>query len=175
MRARPKESEYGSYYGRYIALIPETEILPVLRKQLAEISELAAAVPAPREGYRYAEGKWSIREVVGHIIDVERVFAYRAFCIGRGDRASFPSFDENEYIAAGNYHSRTVPDLISELLLVRKSNLAFLEHLPEADWLRVGRASDNPFTANALSFIMAGHLRHHLNILQTKYGVESGN
>jgi hypothetical protein len=171
MASRPRDTDYASYYSRYVNLVPGTDVLSVLRTQIVEFAKLAAAVSHEREGFRYAEGKWSIREVIGHLIDGERVFGFRAFCFSRGEQAHLPSFDENEYVAASRSDDRTLADLIAELTLVRQSNLAVLEHLAENDWERRGTASDNPVTVLALAFMMAGHVRHHLDILRIRYGI----
>jgi len=128
-------------------------------------------VPADREGHRYAEGKWSIRQVLGHLVDAERVFGYRAFCFSRGERAALPSFDENEYVRAARSDATPLGDLVDELALVRESNLVVLRRLEPLEWARVGAASGQPVTVRALAFIMAGHPRHHVHVLRERYGV----
>jgi hypothetical protein len=168
---RPREDEYAPFYARYVALVPETDILAVLAHQVEEIRRLAASVPAERETYRYAEGKWSVREVLGHLIDGERVFGYRAFCISRGETAPLPAFDENQYVAAARSHTTPLRELVDELALVRRSNLAALRRLEPEHWQRFGTASGKPVTARALAWVMAGHPRHHLNILRERYGL----
>jgi hypothetical protein len=168
---RPTETEYAPFYAGYVTLVPETDILGVLAGQAAEIRRLAASVPAGRESHRYAEGKWSIRQVLGHLVDAERVFGYRAFCISRGEQAALPSFDENEYVRAARSDATPLRDLADELALVRESNLVVLRRLEPAEWVRVGTASGKPVTVRALAFIMAGHPRHHVRILGERYGV----
>ena len=121
---RPRETEYAPFYAGYVALVPETEILAVLEGQVDEVLALAARVPPEKEGHRYAEGKWSIRQVVGHLVDAERVFGYRAFCFSRGEAAPLPSFDENAYVAAARSDRWPLRELAEELALVRRSNLA---------------------------------------------------
>jgi hypothetical protein len=169
--ARPGEGEYAPFYAGYVALVPETDILSVLERQAAELRELAASVPADRETFRYAEGKWSIREVMGHLIDGERVFGYRAFCISRGEKAGLPSFDENEYVAGARSNAVPLRELADELVLVRASNLAFLRRLEPREWERTGTASGKPVTVRALAWVMAGHPRHHVRILRERYGL----
>jgi len=170
MASRPRDTDYAAFFAAYVNLVPESDVLSALKAQVVQLSDLAATVPANREGYRYAAEKWSVREVFGHLIDAERVFGYRAFCISRGERASLPGFEENEYVAASRYDGRALADLVAEFALVRKANLTCLEHLTGGDWERRGTANDNPVTVLALAFIMAGHVRHHMNILRTKYG-----
>jgi uncharacterized damage-inducible protein DinB len=168
---RPRDGEYAPFYAPYVALVPETDILGVLEQQVEEIRRLAASVPAERETHRYADGKWSIREVLGHLVDGERVFGYRAFCISRGERAGLPSFDENQYVAATRYDAIPLRELADDLALVRRSNLAVLRRLAPPDWTRVGTTSGNAVTVRALAWVMAGHPRHHLDILRERYGV----
>ena len=168
---RPTDAEYAPFYAGYVKLVPETDILGVLAGQAAEIRRLVASVPAEKEGHRYAEGKWSIRQVLGHLVDAERVFGYRAFCFSRGERAALPSFDENEYVRAARSDATPLGDLVDELALVRESNLVVLRRLEPLEWARVGTASGHPVTVRALAFIMAGHPRHHVLVLRQRYGV----
>jgi DinB superfamily len=168
---RPREREYAPFYAAYVALVPETDILGVLERQADEIRQLAASVRAEREIHRYAEGKWSVREVLGHIVDGERVFGHRAFCISRGETAALPSFDESQYAAAARCQAIPLSELSEELALVRRSNLAVLRRLEPREWERVGTASGKPVSVRALAWVMAGHPRHHVNILHERYGL----
>src|SRR6266478_7887300 len=166
---QPHESEYAPYYHGYISLVSEAEILPVLRSQLDALDVLLGRVTPERETYRYAEGKWSIREIAGHLIDGERVFGYRAFAIARGDRNNMPGFDQNEYISTSPYGRIDLEDLLSEFRLVRLSNIAMLRTLDDESWMRIGTANDNQVSVRALAFIMAGHVRHHMGVLRETY------
>src|SRR5712692_5651176 len=166
---RPLESEYAPYYQSYIARVTEAEILPVLRSQLDELDVLLGRVTPDRETYAYAEGKWSIRELAGHLIDAERVFGYRAFCIARGESRNLPAFDEKEYMLSAPYNQIELDDLLSELRLVRLSNLAMLRSLDEQAWMRIGTANDAQVSVRAIAFIMAGHVRHHMGVLRERY------
>lgn len=168
---RPREDEYAPFYARYVALVPETDILGVLERQAEEIRRLVASVPAERETHRYAEGKWSVRGVLGHLVDGERVFGYRALCISRGETAPLPSFDENRYVAAARSDGIPLRELADELALVRRSNLVVLRRLEPSEWRRVGTASGHPISVQALAWVMAGHPRHHVNILRERYGI----
>jgi hypothetical protein len=172
--SRPSDTEYASYYARYVSLVPDVDILKSLEAQLVEAGRIVAAVSSERERFRYGEGKWSIREVYGHIIDAERVFAYRAFCFSRGESASLPSFDEKAYVAHSRYDERTLRNLHEEFTVLRKANLAFLRWCSEASWLQQGVASNNQVSVRALAFIMVGHARHHFNVLRDRYGVVPG-
>jgi hypothetical protein len=174
MTGKPKETEYAAYFSRYVSLVPEPDVKSVLDHQLEDLHRLVAAVPADREKFRYAEGKWSIREVIGHLIDAERVFGYRAFCISRGETASLPRFDENAYVERSHYDERSLADLLFEFETVRKANLAFFRHLDQPAWENLGTASNHPVSVRAIAFIMVGHVRHHGSVLQERYAVSSG-
>jgi hypothetical protein len=168
---RPRETEFAPFYAGYVSLVPEGEVLGVLEAQPGEVSRLAASVPQTRETHRYAAGKWSIREVLGHITDGERVFGYRAFCISRGDQTSLPAFDEGEYVKTSRFDTRSLGELARDFAAIREANLTVLRRLPEADWERAGTANAKRVSVRALAYIMAGHVRHHLGILRDRYGV----
>jgi hypothetical protein len=168
---RPLETEYAPSFQGYVAHVTEDEILPVLRSQIDELDLLFDRVTPERETYRYAEGKWSIREVVGHLIDGERVFGYRALCVARGETQNLPGFDENEYMLAAPYDRIELEDLLREFRLVRLSNIAMLRNFDEAAWTRTGTANGALISVRALAFIMAGHVRHHMGVLRDRYQI----
>jgi hypothetical protein len=174
MIAHPTENEYAPYYGKYVSLITESDLLPVLHAQVDELKRIAAAVSPDREQYRYAPGKWSIREVAGHVIDGERVFGYRAFALSRGEIAPLPSFDENQYVARSRYNEYILSDLCDEFAAIRRSNIAYLERLDDDELKRMGTVSGKQASARAVVYIMAGHVRHHLNGLLSSYGLSAG-
>lgn len=169
--ARPASTEYAPYYDRYVQQVPDGDVVALLRAQLGETLALLRAVPEARADHRYAEGKWSVREVVGHVADAERVFAYRLLRIARGDRTPLPGFDENAWMSQAPFEGRTLASLVAELETVRAATLTLVESLDEVALAREGRASDNPVTARALAWIIAGHERHHVTILRERYGV----
>ncbi len=171
MHSKPDVNEYAPSYSGYVSRVPEPDVLAVLEQQIGDLRRLASAVPPDRERFRYASGKWSIREVFGHLIDAERVFGYRAFCISRGERASLPAFDENDYVKESGSDEQTLGDLMDEFAAVRKANLVALRRTNPERWARVGTANNHPISVRALAFIMAGHVRHHDHILRTHYGV----
>jgi len=166
---RPTETEYASYYQSYVNQVSETDIMAVLRSEIDDLDVLLNRVPAEKETYAYAEGKWTIREIIGHLIDGERVFGYRALCIARGEKQNLPGFEQDDYLRTSPYNRVELEELLSELRLVRLSNIAMFRTLDEEAWNRVGLANNNEVTVRALAFIMAGHLRHHMKVLRERY------
>jgi hypothetical protein len=172
--SRPHPSEYDAYVEEYVSEVPEAEILPVLAAQPEEVRRALAAVGEERAGFRYAAGKWSIREVVGHLADAERLFAYRALCFARGDGQSLPGFDENGYVAEARFDRLPFGELIDEFGTLRQGTLHLLRHLPAEAWPRGGTANGRAITVRALAYVMAGHVRHHLKVLRDRYRVGAG-
>lgn len=168
---RPSPAEYSAYFERYISLVTETDILGALAGQVDTVQSALRSLSDERAGFRYAPGKWSVREVLGHIIDTERVFGYRAMCIARGEAASLPGFDENRYEAAAEHDRYTLTELVDEFSALRCSHVLMFRRLDTAAWERIGRANENPASPRALAFLMVGHVRHHGNILTQRYGV----
>jgi len=166
---RPAPDEYASYYQRYIDQVTDGDVLGILRRQVDETAALLAGVSERDAGFRYAEGKWSIREVVGHIADVERIFVYRALSFARGERAALPGFEENDYVANAKFGGRPLADLVAEFRAVRAATVAFFAGLDAEELARRGRANDNPYSVRSLAFIIAGHERHHATILAERY------
>jgi hypothetical protein len=142
-----------------------------LERQIAEIRQRAAVVPAERETFRYAPGKWSIREIVGHLNDAERVFGYRAFCISRGERKPLPGFDEQRYVAEADSNRQPLAALVEEFAALRAAKLVLFRRLDPRAFKQIGTANDAPISVRALAFILAGHVRHHLGVLQLRYGI----
>ena len=169
--SRPNADEYDVAYERYVSRVPETDILSALERQPAELAAVLASVPPEREEYRYAPGKWTIRGVVGHVLDAERVFGYRALCVARGDKTSLPGFEENDYAANSGSDRRTLASLAAEFTSLRASHVLMLRYVDDASWVSVGSANALPVTPRALSYILVGHVRHHVAVLREKYGV----
>jgi hypothetical protein len=167
--ARPAKNEYAEYYETYVSVVEETDIVSALENQLAEIENLFAGIPEEKGAYAYADGKWTIKQLAGHLIDGERIFAYRALRIARADRTPLPGFEQDGYIAHGDFDNRTLADLIEEFTLLRKANNILFKNLPADAWSRTGTASDAEVSVLALAYIMVGHVRHHLNILKNRY------
>lgn len=168
---RPTEAEYAPFYGRYLALVPEDGLLGVLEGQPAWLRDVLAGVSAERETHRYAPGKWSVRQVVGHVGDVERVLGHRAFCISRGETAPLPGFDENAYVARSTYADRPLARLVDDFARAREANLAVFRQLDDEAWRCRGTANGSAVSVRALGFILAGHARHHVGVLESRYGI----
>jgi uncharacterized damage-inducible protein DinB len=166
---RPQASEYAPYYQKYVALVPEGEIVETLEAQLRETKLLLARLSEKEAEFRYAEGKWSVKEVLGHISDTERVFAYRLLRIARGDQTPLAGFDQDDYVKTGNFSARPLAELLEEFTVVRRATIALLRTLDEAAWLRRGVANQKEISVRALAFILAGHERHHRRVLQERY------
>lgn len=166
---RPAENEFAPFYTKYIANITENNVLPVLARQLQDVETVLNGINPERETYTYALGKWSIRELIGHLIDSERIFGYRAFCISRGEKAPLPAFEENDYVANSDYRNIDLKHLLTEFTYLRKSNLEFLNRLTEKEWVLTGVMSGNPASVRAIAYIIAGHVDHHLGVLKRLY------
>lgn len=172
---RPSEQEYAPYYRNYVALVPETGIVEVLESQNEVLRHVAARLPRDREMFSYAPGKWTIRQVMGHMGDAERVFGFRAYCFGRGDQTPLPGFDENVYVDRSSFNDSSFADLVEDFAHCRISNVRAFKGFNEDRWSHTGVANQNPITVRGLAFIMAGHVRHHLRVLHERYGVETGS
>ncbi|WP_460635677.1 DinB family protein [Larkinella harenae] len=171
---KPSISEFpaDSPFARYIDLVDSENVIVALRQQAAIIESLYKNLTVVQQDYRYAEGKWSPKEMLGHMIDTERIFAYRALCIARGEQQPLPGFDENAYADAGNFGLQSRQQLLNHYSLVRQSTLALAESLPEQAQERLGTANGSTLSARAFFSILAGHERHHLNILAERYGIK---
>ena len=167
--ARPGSDEYAPYYEKYTSLVPEGDVVETLRRQAAETLALLRSVDEEQAGSRYEPGKWSVKEVVGHVIDTERIFAYRALRFARGDRTELPGFEQDGYIENAEFDRRTLRDLAEEFEHVRGATLKLFGSLSPEAWLRRGTASGNQVSVRALAYIAAGHEAHHVNILRTRY------
>lgn len=171
---RPTADEATPYYHGYIAKVSGENIGEQLVDQLAEVERLFGALDDTAGLARYAPGKWSIKEILGHLTDTERIMAYRLLRIARGDTTPLPGFDENAYVPAGRFDERPLRALTADFRAVRLSSLALVSGLPSASWSRVGHASGNRISARALAYILVGHVAHHLGVLRERYGVGTG-
>lgn len=166
---RPDPSEHAPYFARYIDLVPELDIVSALEKQGAETQKILSAIDESRGQFRYEAGKWSIRQLVGHIEDTERVFTYRALTFARGGTAPQPGFDEKEFMAHSPFDASTMRQRAEALAAVRRATVLLFRGLDDEAWERAGIASDNNVTVRALAYMTLGHERHHLNVLRDRY------
>ena len=166
---KPEETEYLPYYGRYISLVPDGEILALLSNQLEATAALLRSLSESRANFRYGADKWSIKQVVGHLIDTERIFAYRALRFARNDKTPLPGYEQDDYIRSASFDDCPLSDLVAELESVRRSNLFLFRHLDNEAWVRRGVANDSEVSVRALAYIIAGHELHHRDILRTRY------
>ena len=168
---RPEEGEFPPAYADYVARVPETDPIAVLGGQIDRTAAVLGALSERDALKRYAPGKWSVKEVAGHLADVERIMAYRALRIGRGDETPLPGFDENQYVPPGKFDARPVADLVADLRTIRAATLALFRSFDADAWRRRGTANGRPVSARALAYVIPGHERHHLEVLKTRYGV----
>jgi uncharacterized damage-inducible protein DinB len=168
---RPPMAEYPPYFARYIDRVPAGDIVAQLRDNAATLGATIATLDDARGAQRPEPGKWSIREMLGHLIDAERVFVYRALCIARGDSAPLSSFDQNDYAAAADSDARPLADLRDELRALRESTIRFFASLPAGAWTRIGVVGGNNLSVRAIAHIIVGHTQHHLQVLAERYDV----
>lgn len=166
---RPAAGEHAEYYARYVALVPDGDILETLRDQLGDTLRLLQSVPEERETYRYDEGKWSVRGVVGHLIDTERLFAFRALAIARSDGVDLPGMDQDEWATRSEADRRPLGDLGQEWAALRRANVHMFAVWDEDTGLRRGRASGYDFTVRSFPWIIAGHELWHRSLLERDY------
>jgi uncharacterized damage-inducible protein DinB len=166
---RPQAGEYAPFYDHYVSLIEGEDILDTLDQQRRQMMLLLSCREEDEGNFRYAPGKWSAKEVLGHICDTERIFAYRALRIARADATPLESFEQDDYVCNGPFAQRPVADLIEEFIAVRRATISLLRNLDEAAWLRRGVANKNEVSVRALAYIIAGHELHHRKILEEKY------
>jgi DinB family protein len=169
MKTRPESGEYAPYYETYIALVPGNEIVGVLEAQRKQMMQLFVARSERDGNFRYAPEKWTVKEVLGHVADTERIFAYRALRIARGDQTPLSGFEQDDYVRAGAFGERTLANLAEEFAHVRNATVALFRSIGKDAWLRRGIANKNEVSVRALAFIVAGHELHHRHILEERY------
>jgi uncharacterized damage-inducible protein DinB len=166
---KPQIGEYNPYFQRYIDLVSEGNIADLLAKNTAQVKRFFKKIPVDKHDFRYAEGKWTIKEVLIHIIDTERVMAYRAMAISRGDMTSLPGFDENTYVENVDVSSRTMESLLAEFMAVRAASQVLIANMTEAQSKILGNANSHGTTPRALVFILLGHPIYHINVTKERY------
>ncbi|WP_433946193.1 DinB family protein [Paenibacillus sp. SN-8-1] len=166
---RPSQNEYSSYYESYIQELPEGEILAYLESQIKQFVEQLKHIPEEKASFRYAEGKWSIKEVLGHINDTERIMSYRLLRIARGDDTPLAGFNESDYVAYAGSERLSIDDLLTEFSAIRTATLELAKRLDDEAWQRVGSANGAPVSARAVIYVIAGHAAHHLKLIRERY------
>lgn len=169
MAKRPERNEASEYYFTYIDQVADGEICEQLVSQLQDVRAVANGITETQSLHRYATGKWSIRDVVNHVSDCERLFVARAFWFARGFESPLPSFDQEIAVSTARANDRRWADIVAEFEAIRCGTIAFFQSLPEEAWARRGIASDNPFTVRALAYMCVGHVTHHTKILRERY------
>jgi hypothetical protein len=167
--ARPQPDEYAPYYGRYISLVEGEDILTTLDQQRRQTMMLLSGRDEEDGNFRYAPGKWSAKEVLGHVCDTERIFAYRALRISRADATPMEGFEQDDYVRNGPFAHCSLSDLVEDFIAVRRATLSLLRNLEEAAWMRRGIANKNEVSVRGIAYIIAGHELHHRRILEEKY------
>lgn len=170
MFSKPNPGTFNPYLQHYIDLVPGDNPLQVLKEQVLDFKAMLSKIPFENEDYRYAEGKWSVKELVGHIIDTERIFAFRALAIARGEQQGIPGYDENFYAAEGRFDKRTLYDLAHEYGTVREASITLFRYLDADVFTRQGTANAKPLTPLTCLWVIAGHQIHHENVLRERYG-----
>lgn len=168
-KTRPAAGEFNEFYAGYIEEAPEGDILATLAQRGDETHRLLSGLSDEKALHRYAEGKWSVKEVALHLADAERVFGYRALTFSRADAGPLPGFDENAWTPESHADHRRIHDIAGELASARQANLRFFAGVDDEQWLRRGTASGNPFSVRALAWIIAGHEAHHIRVLKERY------
>lgn len=172
---RPADDEAAAFYQTYIAEVGSDNLGEQLVEQLSVLERLFSGLDDAAALARYSPGKWSVKELLGHLNDAERIFSYRLLRISRGDSTALPGFDQNPYVEAGRFDERRLNDLIGEFRAIRLSTVALTSGIPEHAWTARGVASENSVTARALLYIIVGHVAHHLQVLRDRYGLTSAN
>jgi len=165
----PDASEYAPYYSRYISLVAGADVLGVFQKQIEESKRTYSALTEQQGNFRYAPGKWTIKQVLGHVTDTERIFSYRAMRIARGDRTPIEGYEQDDYVRNGPFEHCALTDLIEEFRAVRDATLRLFKNLDETAWNRRGIANNNEVSVRAVAYTLAGHELHHLRVLKEKY------
>ena len=174
MLKKPESNEYAPYYEKYVSSVPEGDLLQILDVQIKETMNLVKDLNEDQAQFRYAPEKWTIKEVIGHITDTERIMSYRLLCIGRGEMAKLPGYDDNEYVKNGQFNRFSIRELVEQLSYVRQNTIALLKSLDDESLLRRGNANGTEVTARAIAYIIAGHELHHRTLIKDRYrGAES--
>ncbi|MED4205609.1 DinB family protein [Neobacillus mesonae] len=169
MLQRPIENEYPKYYVPYVQSVPEGDLTEILNDHLEKMTELFEGISEEDSLFRYAENKWSIKEVLGHITDTERIMSYRLLRVGRGDQTELAGFDENFFVRGAKSNQRSLKDLLEDFIATRNATISLIKNMPEEAWTNEGFANGSQITTRAIAYIIAGHEVHHRSIIKDRY------
>jgi len=169
MPARPAHNEYPEYYSRYVSRVPEGDVLDTIENQIAETTAFLATIDEKTANHRYTADKWSIKQVVGHLIDIERLFQYRVLAFARRDPAPLPGMEQDDYVDNANFDDRTLAELIDEYRITRQAGLSLFKSFDDDVQMRKGIANEVEFTVRTIPFILAGHDIHHIGVIKDRY------
>jgi hypothetical protein len=167
--SKPPVSDLSGYYQSYLLYVPEDDLMQVLKQQKTDIENFVSSIPVNKESFRYAEGKWMLKEVMGHLCDAERILSYRALCFARNDKTPLPGFEENEYTPNSNYKDRSLKNIAEELLTVRAGTILLFENMSVEMLDRKGTANNSSVTAKGILFFIVAHARHHMGVIKERY------
>ena len=166
---KPALTEHAPEFSHYVKFVPEGDIIQTLEQQIENSLSLLRTIPSDKGNFRYAPDKWSVKELLGHLIDSERMFTYRALRFARNDQTPLPGYEQDDYVREGNFDSRNLADMVEEFATVRRATIQLLRPLNETEWLRHGKANENDVSVRALAYIIAGHELHHMGVLRSRY------
>ncbi|ETI70833.1 DinB family protein [Neobacillus vireti] len=169
MLQRPLENEYPAYYVPYVKLVPEGYLVSILKENLVNTEALLESLSEDDSHFRYASGKWSIKEVLGHMSDTERIMSYRLLRIGRGDQTPLAGFNENDYIAGSQFDQLPIKIILEDFAATRNATITLIQNMPDEAWAKRGIANETDITSQAIAYIIAGHAIHHLKIIHERY------
>ncbi|MEH7479532.1 DinB family protein [Neobacillus drentensis] len=169
MPQRPLTNEYPEYYKPYVNLVPEGDLSTILKENLIKTIELFESISEEDGHFRYGENKWSIKEVLGHMADTERIMSYRLLRVGRGDQTALAGFNENDYVQGSQINKLPIKNILEDFIAIRKATLSLIQNMPEVAWANIGFANNTEVTARAIGYIIAGHALHHYKIISERY------
>ena len=166
---KPAPTEHAPAFSHYVSLVAEGDIIQTLEQQIENSLSLLGTIPFDKANFRYAPDKWSVKELLGHVIDSERIFSYRALRFARNDQTPLPGYEQDDYVRDADFDSRNLADMAEEFATVRRATIQLFRPLNETEWLRHGKANENDVSVRALAYIIAGHEVHHMNVLRSRY------
>ena len=166
---KPAPTEHAPEFSKYVTLVAEGDIIQTPEQQIENSLSLLRTIPSDKANFRYAPEKWSVKELLGHLIDSERIFSYRALRFARNDQTPLPGYEQNDYVREADFDSRNLADMAEEFATVRRATVQLFRPLNETEWLRRGKANENDVSVRALAYIIAGHELHHMDVLRTRY------